>query len=141
MQRQRLWDRNKVIIHNLKTTEIKVEQPADVVKKEIPTIQRQEEKKVLNGYIKIFCLPAKNLKDDLYDNTYIKFGDKFIFDGKILSEQDLFIVIASSVELPMNSIIFPRNNDRRWWKIVKMNKQNDLFIYNGIPSEITPDFS
>lgn len=127
-------------------TEIKKEEIVEKIeeepKKEEPIQVKKEPKKEEineNLKIKIACLPAK-LKE--YTNFYgeeiksISYESPFIFEGYIMEQQDIVIKIYSETPINNGSIIFPKNESKRWWKVKSFKDK----IIIGFPSEIQPSF-
>lgn len=93
----------------------------------------------------IYCLPASTLKkrDSLYDDEYvsIKYGDPFSLEGVITEEHDLCVNFWTTVDIPNNSVIFPKNNQKRWWKIVGSELIHGGKLYVCAPSTYQPHFN
>jgi hypothetical protein len=108
-----------------------------IKKQEDEIIQRKD------GVIDVWCLPALNQVDDLYNETHTRFGDKFSIKGKVWESQDLYIQLVTKQILTSGTIIFPQNGERRWWSVVNTNKMQDEGFYLVL-AEITnyqPSFS
>ena len=92
----------------------------------------------------MFCLPALIIKkrDSLYDEEYnsIEYKNPFSFESVVISEQDLYYKFWSNVQLENESIIYPKSNTKRWWKIHGKEIKGNGFIYNCIPSSYQPHF-
>lgn len=91
------------------------------------------------------CLPVviEVHKDSLYDEikSVSKYGDKFLFEFLLVSQNDMVIVFWTDIKLENGSIIYPINKDKRWWKINKREKKESGYLYSGINSDICPDFT
>lgn len=91
-----------------------------------------------------FCLPAKNTekKDDLYDESFkrTEYLEKFIIEIIILDKDDLYIKIWCKDKLTEKSILYPRNKDKRWWKITEVSSAPSGYYYLGSTSDYTPSF-
>lgn len=142
---QSLWSRDEVVIlHNKfgKKVLIDNEIVPDVIKKmehvQIPQKTQEE--------VDIWCQPAhyENKEDPLYGDTHaiLKYGNKFIFKGVIVESEDLYIVISCTDEnVTEGSVIFPKNKDRRWWRINKKAKTSDgIYMIQGLVSDYQPSF-
>jgi hypothetical protein len=92
----------------------------------------------------IHCLPASvSVKqDNLYGDVkkIIKYGEKFTFESVILDMSDFEFVFWTNIEIPKESIIYPKNSDKRWWKISTFENKFNGFIFNANISNITPNF-
>jgi len=92
------------------------------------------------------CLVAKltEIKDTLYeDRVYkIKYIDKFVFEAIILEETDFNLVFWSHLDyFTKQSIIYPRNSNRRWWKINDIRSAPEGWFISCVPSATHPSFS
>ncbi len=109
-----------------------------------------EQKPIKNENIKkynsipCFCLPAKTTekKDDLYDESFkrTQYLEKFLTEIVILDKDDLYIKIWCNDQLTEKSIIFPKNKDKRWWKIIEVSSAPTGYYYLGSTSDYTPSF-
>lgn len=92
----------------------------------------------------IHCLPANiTVKhDNLYGDVkkLIKYGEKFTFDAVLLESEDFQIAFWTNLKLTNESIIYPKNSDKRWWKIKNSEPKFNGFVYYGSPSNTTPNF-
>lgn len=124
----------------LEQKNIKIE-PEEV---SIPVIPKTKEK--FKELEEAHLLVAENIinKDELY-NEDIKVATKYRQQKTILIKiefyNDLNLVFESKEEITKNSVIFPKNKNKRWWKILKINKKEKIFTYNCIPSDFTPSFN
>lgn len=92
----------------------------------------------------IYCLPASmsQRRDTLYDDEYIsvKYGEPYSLEGVITEEHDLCINFWTTAEIPRESVIFPKNNQKRWWKVVGSEMSHGGRIYVCAPSTYQPHF-
>jgi hypothetical protein len=105
----------------------------------------KEQKKISDHKtIKCFCLPAKIIekKDELYEEAYqrIEYLDKFIFDTVIVEKEDFYMKFWTMEKITNNSIVYPKNKDKRWWKVSDQKEAAMGFIYTAIISDYTPSF-
>jgi hypothetical protein len=111
----------------------------------IPEIKTPEPKKLNISTTKIHCLPAeiKSKTDDLYGETYEKtvYKDKILIEGVLLERTEYNLSFWSNHKLSKNSIVYPSNKDRTWWKINNIEEKTGGFIYACEYSDIHPDFS
>lgn len=91
-----------------------------------------------------FCLPAKNIekKDELYGEYYEKteYLDKFLTEIVLLEKEDFTIKIWCEKLLTKKSIIYPKNKDKRWWKITEIENAPVGYYYFANISDYTPSF-
>lgn len=164
---QEKWDNRDLIFHNFcwdyiksspipkpiiapppKKVEIPIVEPkVEVIIEEIPPPSTTVKNKVL-----FHCLPAtlKSFTDDLYGDTYERavYGDKFTFEGVILSRGSLSISFWTNITIGNLSIIYPikyidnteRLGEYQWWKITESVEKENGFIYTTIISDLHPSF-
>lgn len=113
----------------------------------IETEKKQITKKEENPEVKktiIHCLPAKvSIKEDnLYGDIkkLIKYEDKFTFEAAILDISDFEFIFWTNIEISKESIIYPKNSDKRWWKITGHENKFNGYIFYAKPSDVTPNF-
>jgi len=129
------------------TAPLREEQPIDSEPK-APQIKTKKEKvgDPLAGIPRcfIYCLPAsvQQKRDSLYDDSYvsISYGDPFSLEGVITEEDDLFIKFWTTADISMESVVFPKNNYKRWWKIVSSEPIHGGKLYVCAPSSYQPHF-
>jgi hypothetical protein len=136
-------NKEEVVFEEKKAEEKKI--VVEETKKIVIEEPKKEEKKISDHKtIKCFCLPAIVIekKDDLYEETYqkIEYHDKFIFETVIIEKQDIYIKFWTMEKITKNSIIYPKNKDKRWWKVSEESEAPMGFIYMAIISDYTPSF-
>ena len=125
-------------------------------KKEEPVFERkaivqedtqriQEEKKEEIEKTFIHCLPAvmKTKIDDLYGDVIqtIKYESPTSFEGVILKDTDMvFEVWTDTDKFGIGSVLYPKSNNKRWWKIKKKEKKADGYLLTCLPSDHQPSF-
>lgn len=92
----------------------------------------------------VYCLPAiiKEKQDDLYGDVFrvIEYQDPTSFEAVILSHNDMGIEMWSSVKFGEESILYPKNGDKRWWKVVETTPKLGGWIIKGMLSQDQPSF-
>lgn len=93
----------------------------------------------------MYCLLAevKEKIDPLYQEKQIKISyvRNFLFENIIITESDMNLVFWSHLDfITKSSIVYPRNNSRRWWKIDKIKQAPDGMFFSCVPTEVTPKF-
>ena len=99
----------------------------------------------------MYCLPAtmRDRRDSMYGEKYqtIQYGKPFSFEGVILGEEDMRIVIWTNVPLvTKGSIVYPKRrrdgvmDAHRWWRVQELEEKNDGWLMAGYPSDFTPAF-
>ena len=168
MKNQLLWDsfelhnmnfetikelikKNKVEIKEIVVEEAEEEEEVEEVK--IKAIE-EEAKEVVKEEIKeeisvkktlIYCLPAriKIHEDILYGEVkkIITYDKKFKFEAVILNITDIGMDIwTNAVVIEKESILYPQNFDKRWWKVNNISSKFDGKILSCVLSSITPSF-
>ena len=148
-------NKDEIIIEDLKKPE-NIEKTEPVIEKQteeiIETVSEEPEKIIKNeekndfeiNKTTVHCLPANvSIKEDyLYGDVkkIIKYGEKFKFDAVLLEISDFQISLWTNLKLSNESIIYPKNSDKRWWKITGSEPKFNGNIYYGKISDITPNF-
>jgi hypothetical protein len=93
----------------------------------------------------LHCLPAvvKTVVDDLYmDRSFkVSYGKKFTFEAIIVEENDLGIVFWTHLEnISRFSVIYPQNQEKRWWKVDNVKNAPEGFFLRCLPSSDQPAF-
>lgn len=136
-------------IDELSATAPKIEEPpppppTPPIKPQV--LPKQVAKDPLDGIPKcfIYCLPAtmSQKRDNLYDEEYIsiKYGEPYSLGGVILEEHDLCINFWTTADIPKESVIFPKNTQKRWWKIIGHEVRHGGKVYVCAPSTYQPHF-
>lgn len=150
---------NKTVLLNFNKDEITIEDKSpkikeaqqetkQEIKQEIKQEVKQEIKQeVKNSQIKktiIHCLPANvSIKEDsLYGDVkkIIRYGEKFTFDAVLLEITDFQISFWTNIKIENESIIYPKNSDKRWWKIINSEVKFEGNVFHAKISSITPNF-
>lgn len=131
-------------LKNEQLTEEIVEQPIEnqIVEEEL--LEKEENNNFEINKTTIHCLPANvSIKEDyLYGDVkkIVKYNEKFKFDAVLLEISDFQISFWTNLKLSNESIIYPKNSDKRWWKITGSEPKFNGNIYYGKISDITPNF-
>jgi hypothetical protein len=92
----------------------------------------------------VYCLPAeiKEKKDKLYGDVFrtIQYKDPTSFEAVIISQSDMIIEIWSSVFFEQGSILYPRNGDKRWWRVQSKESKVGGWLMRATPSDHQPSF-
>jgi hypothetical protein len=120
-----LVERNSVVVSDPKA---KGEVPEDEIEK-----------------VFIHCLPAKmrTKRDDLYGEVVqtIQYGKPTSFEGVILYQSDMELTVWSdAVDLGEGSIIYPKTNYKRWWRLKAKVKKANGWIMSCLISDYQPSF-
>ena len=127
--------------------DVEFEEKKLVVEIEEPKIieENKEQKKIFDHKtIQCFCLPAKIIekKDELYEEAYqrVEYLDKFIFDTVVIEKSDIYLKFWTMEKITKNSIVYPKNKDKRWWKVSDQKEAPMGFIHTAMVSDYTPSF-
>ncbi len=115
----------------------------------IQSISGEEEKEEDNNLEKIksifVCLPIKVevFRDNLYDETYKKvtYGEKYTFEGILLSREDIAIEFWVSNPITQGSIVCSSLDEKRWWKVQDFFEKANGYVVQAIVSDYSPDLS
>ena len=143
-------DKAKVTKPEIKVVETPVEQPQSTEKIERKPIVHADAKQEENNNseiekVYIHVLPAflRERKDTLYGDSYktIQYGKPTSFEGIILKQEDLFIEVwTDSDKIAIGSILFPKTNFKRWWRVQEKNEKAGGWVLTAMPSDYQPSF-
>jgi hypothetical protein len=142
-----LRERNDADEIDLSKIKREVELPEVEEIKIVQAIEEPKPKQLSEEIVEIWCLPCvghiENV-DPLYDESYdkINYGGTFIFKSRLLSLEDLSIqfITEMNVNLPNESVVYPKTASRRWWRIKGMKEVEGFKIYVGVISDYQPSF-
>lgn len=171
MSEQKIWEKEQMVSHNMPKfgqpivmkdsmepvkqafdkTPIVAKIPDTVQKQEMPTIvdaleQPEEISTIMDGEIDVWCLPAKYVEivDSIYDQKYkkLKYGNKFIFQGYLIEQADLFTIIWTKTKaVTEGSIIYPKIMDKRWWRVTGTKEEEGGYLLYAEITDYHPSFS
>lgn len=95
--------------------------------------------------IVVWCLPAtiREKKDALYGDVQrtIQYGVKFTFEAVVVENGFMDYTIWTTVgHITEGSVIFPQSEDRRWWRVQKIDPKTGGYLIFCTMSEFQPDF-
>ena len=81
--------------------------------------------------------------DEFYGTSYkvTTYGQKSEFDGIIVAQTDLELQFWTVNRVFIGSVVFPKNADRRWWRVEDVEPKTGGFLCKAFVSDVTPDFS
>jgi len=157
-----LIEKNKVKIKEIEIEQAETEEEViqeeviqeEVIQEEVIQEFKKEVKELVKEEIKeeisvkktlIYCLPAriKVHEDILYGEIKktITYDKKFKFEAVILNITDVGMDIwTNAVVIEKESILYPQNFDKRWWKVNRISNKFDGKILSCVLSSITPSF-
>lgn len=113
-----------------------------------PDPDKQEISEKSHDIEKIFIhvLPAtiREKKDSLYGDTYrtIQYEKPTSFEGVILTQEDLLFEVWTDVaNINVGSILYPKTNFKRWWRVQEKQLKGTGWILSAVPSNEQPSFS
>ena len=110
----------------------------------IPDKDREEKKQPVQKTI-MHCLPAivRDHKDPLYGEKYktIHYNKPFTFEGVIIENNDInFRFWAMVPQLAIGSVVYPKTQEKRWWRVIDRSEKNGGWIVEAVPSDYQPTF-
>jgi len=132
--------------------ELPVEEPDEEYEVETPEPEASKLPKAIDKKIVIiYCLPTvvKIIKDELYgdERETTNYGNKFTFEGIIVSRTDLTLQFWTTIQLTKGSVVFPSKyktgikfGGYRWWSVTNTEAKTGGFITHCVPSNVQPDF-
>lgn len=128
--------------------DFKKPEPSPEPKKEDPDVLRPSSiNEKLKNYRKdvMHCMLAetKEIIDPLYDDKTVKvnFTRTFVFENIIIQESDMELIFWSHLDfLTKNSIVYPKNDGRRWWKISSIRSAPEGSFFSCVPTSTQPSF-
>jgi hypothetical protein len=134
---------NKPIVIENKPEPIIENKP--IVNKPIVKEITDREKKIKEMKIQVYCLPVfdSEVKDDVYGDKYLvkSYGDKFTFEAIMVEEEDLFCKFWTNTKIPSSSIVYPKNQSRRWWQVQNLESMDNGYMITAAPTQANPDFT
>ena len=105
----------------------------------------EEEKKPEIEKVFVHCLPAtiRTKTDELYGETYqtIQYGVPTSFEAVVLEELDLtYSIWTDTDQITAGSVLFPKTNNKRWWKVKNKTPKANGWIINCVLSDYQPSF-
>lgn len=95
--------------------------------------------------IQVNCLPVfdREVKDEVYGYTYTvkSYGDKFTFEAVMIEEDDLFCRFWTNKKIPSSSIVYPKNQSRRWWQVQELENFENGYLIMAVLTQANPDFT
>jgi len=93
----------------------------------------------------MYCMLAdtKEVVDPLYaeKTVKVKYTRNFLFENFIIKEDDMELIFWSHLDfLTKNSILYPKNDSRRWWKINSIRNAPEGRFVVCVPTDIQPSF-
>jgi len=95
--------------------------------------------------VMVHCAPAikVDIKDDLYGDTYQRttYGAKEEFAAVITNQTDLDLKLWTTHEIQVDSVIYPQDHSKRWWRISEVEPRSGGFLASAVISNVNPDFT
>ena len=106
---------------------VKEDPPELPESKIVEKIESHDPPSIDSNITRIHCLPVKIEQkiDELYGETRLvsTWGNPFLFEAIILDQNDFMINFWTNIEIESDSIIYPVNRDKRWWKVNNKQKK------------------
>ncbi len=86
------------------------------------------------------CQPAtlRERKDPLYGDVTktIQYGEPFSFEGIVVKNEYLSFQFWTTVsQITEGAIVFPQNQDRRWWRVMQKAPKTGGWLYDCVISD------
>ena len=135
-------------IQELKETKEQEKEPETVFERKTVIAEdtkKIEEEKPEIEKIFVHCLPAtiRTKTDELYGETYktIQYGSPISFEAVLLQELDLtYSIWTDTDQISIGSVLFPKTNNKRWWKVKNKEQKANGWIINCVLSDYQPSF-
>jgi len=92
----------------------------------------------------VHCLPAttREKKDSLYGDVIqrVAYKSRTSFEAVVLGQSDMKIEMWSEVSFEEGSILYPKNGDKRWWKVQNVYPKLGGYVIQAAPSQDHPYF-
>lgn len=92
----------------------------------------------------IYCLPAviSEKEDALYGDVSVRvrYDKSTSFEAVVLNQNDMKVEMWSEVLFREGSILYPKNGDKRWWKIQSHYPKLGGYVLQAVPSLDQPYF-
>lgn len=140
---------NSIVEEKLPIKVYEIEKKEEIIERKSivkPDLKKQEEEN--DSELEktfIHCLPAtiRTTKDDLYGDVYqtIKYGQPTSFEAIILDQQDFTMTVWTDTDkISIGSVLYPKCNFKRWWRVKAKEKKANGWIIVSIPSDYQPSF-
>lgn len=97
------------------------------------------------NYTQFACSPVimRKRSDEFYNETYstIEYLEPIIFNGVVLDQSDFEFKFWSEQELTIGSILYPKTQEKRWWKIKSQQVEQKGWTYLCDISSQQPGFN
>lgn len=95
--------------------------------------------------VSFLCVLAQKttVNDELYGDSYtrIVYGNKSQFPAIIIEQTDVSLEFWTEVNISVNSIVYPQDNSKRWWRVKSFFEKSGGSVVTAIISDVNPDFS
>lgn len=93
----------------------------------------------------MYCMLAETKEnfDPLYSEKSVKISyiKSLIFENIIISQSDIELIFWSHLDfLTKNSVVYPKDEHHRWWKIDVIRSAPDGKFFQCVPTTIQPSF-
>ena len=136
-------------LQSTKPEEPRREQPAETpraAKVEVRSDPQRVEAETRPEIEKIFIhlLPAttRTKVDELYGDIKktVYYGEPTSFEAVELEHQDFTYRIWTELDIGLESILFPKTNNKRWWKVKSKERKASGWVVSAMPSDYQPSF-
>ena len=132
----------KVIENKPETPSIEIAPKPPVQKTESTKVARQDDD-IEKTFIHVLPATIKNKKDHLYGDSYqtIQYLKPTSFEGVILEHDDIFFKVWTDTnQFQEGSVLYPKMQIKRWWRVQEVISQAGGYILICMPSDYQPSF-
>ncbi len=159
MKTQDVWDKKHIKLINFDTKNETIEEdpknPVKEFEEQIPDISKimaEPEPPTSEDFTKLFerrkvsflAVQAveKTYRDELYGSSYSKteFSEKLNFYGIVTEDSDFTLTFWSMQEVGVGSIVYPKNDNKRWWLVQQVAEKSGGHLHSCVLSDLNPSF-
>lgn len=137
-----------------KVVEMQPIEQNEPIKEEINVIEKHISEEIVHSdsirheeieKIFVYCLPAqiRERRDSLYNESYktIKYENPTSFEAVVISQDDfLFKIWTDFDKIGVGSVLYPKTQYKRWWRVQEKIQKNNGWILTSLPSDFQPSF-
>jgi len=116
-----------------------------IVERNAPTQPPERTVRKLDGKVVMHCLQATatTTRDDFYDESRpkVEYDKTFNFEAIIASQNDINMMFWTNIKIPERSVVYPQNQEKRWWEIIDVQERGGGYLHVTMPSTVNPSFA
>lgn len=105
-------------------------------------IEEEEKSEIEKIFIHLLPATYKTKVDDLYGDVKktVYYGQPTSFEAVEIEMQDFYFKIWTELDIGIGSILYPKTNYKRWWKVQSKEKKANGWLITCMPSDHQPSF-